>query len=221
MPSSLVLSDVTKRYGDGPAVLDGLSHRFAPGTLTVLVGPNGAGKTTLLRLLSVLAYPTTGTVRYDDLNVHDHPYRYLAHVGLVHAGAGLPEHLTTPELLEWILRSRGGWADDGPGRIAALLDRLDLDERRKNRIGTYSSGMTQKAQIAAALIADPDVLLMDEPLRSLDTSTTEATVALIEAFIADGGLAVVASHLTDALAPLADDTLSLGAPAPSATHPAT
>lgn len=218
MASPLVLTDVTKRYGDGPAVLDGLSHRFAPGTLTVLVGPNGAGKTTLLRLLSVLAYPTTGTVHYGDLDVHAHPHRYLAHVGLVHAGAGLPEHLTAPELLEWILRSRGGWTDDAPDRIAALLDRLDLDERRTNRIGTYSSGMMQKAQIAAALIADPDVLLMDEPLRSLDTATTEASVALIEEFVADGGLAVVASHLTDALAPLADTTLSLGPeePTPSA-----
>ena len=121
--------------------------------------------------------------------------------------------------MEWILRSRGGWADDGPNRISALLDRLQLDERRSNHIGTYSSGMTQKAQIAAALIAEPDVLLMDEPLRSLDTSTTEATVELIEDFVADGGLAVVASHLTDALAPLADDTLSLGAPAASAAEP--
>jgi ABC-2 type transport system ATP-binding protein len=219
MASPLVLTDVTKRYGDGPPVLDGLSHRFAPGTLTVLVGPNGAGKTTLLRLLSVLAYPTTGSVQYGDLDVHAHPHRYLAHVGLVHAEVGLPEHLTAPELMEWILRSRGGWADDGPNRISALLDRLQLDERRSNHIGTYSSGMTQKAQIAAALIAEPDVLLMDEPLRSLDTSTTEATVELIEDFVADGGLAVVASHLTDALAPLADDTLSLGAPAASAAEP--
>ena len=219
MASPLVLTDVTKRYGDGPAVLDGLSHRFTPGTLTVLVGPNGAGKTTLLRLLSVLAYPTTGTVQYGDLDVHAYPHRYLAHVGLVHAEVGLPEHLTAPELMEWILRSRGGWADDGPNRISALLDRLQLDERRSNHIGTYSSGMTQKAQIAAALIAEPDVLLMDEPLRSLDTSTTEATVELIENFVADGGLAVVASHLTDALAPLADDTLSLGAPVASAAEP--
>ena len=217
MASPLVLTDVTKRYGDGPPVLDALSHRFAPGTLTVLVGPNGAGKTTLLRLLSVLAYPTTGTVQYGDLDVHAHPHRYLAHVGLVHAEVGLPEHLTAPELMEWILRSRGGWEDGGPERISALLDHLRLDERRSNRIGTYSSGMTQKAQIAAALIAEPDVLLMDEPLRSLDTATTEATVALIEDFVADGGLAVVASHLTDALSPLADDTLSLETPATTAS----
>jgi ABC-2 type transport system ATP-binding protein len=211
MASSLVLDDVTKRYGDGPAVLDGLSRTVEPGTLTLLVGPNGAGKTTLLRLLSVLAYPTTGTVRYGDLDVHAHPHRYLQQVGLVHAGTQLPEHLTAVELLEWILRSRDHWSDDAPDRISTLLDHLRLDERRSNLIGTYSSGMTQKTQIAAAFVADPAVVLMDEPLRSLDTATADATVDRLEQFVADGGLAVIASHLTDALMPLADGTLSLGA----------
>jgi len=217
MASSLVLDAVTKRYGDGPAVLDGLTHTFAPGTLTLLVGPNGAGKTTLLRLLSVLAYPTTGTVRYGDLDVHAHPHRYLADVGLVHAGAQLPEHLTAPELLEWILRSRGRWTADAPDRVDALLTRLRLDERRAQLVGTYSSGMLQKTKIAAALVAAPDVVLMDEPLRSLDTDTADAAVDLLADFVADGGLAVVASHLTDALTPLADATLALGPETPTET----
>ena len=215
MTSSLTLNNITKRYGDGPAVLDDLSRTFAPGSLTMLVGPNGAGKSTLLRLLSVLSYPTTGTVRYGDLNVHEHPYQYLADVGIVHADAHLPEHLSAVELLEWILRSRDHWTDESPNHIDSLLHRLQLDERRENLIGTYSSGMTQKTQIAAALVAEPDVLLMDEPLRSLDTATADATINLLERFVDDGGLAVVASHLTDALDALADDTIALGAPAPS------
>jgi len=213
MADSLTLENLTKRYGDGPPVVDGLAQSLAPGTLTLLVGPNGAGKTTLLRLLSVQAYPTSGTVRYGTLNVHDAPYEYLQAVGLVHAGPHLPEHLTAVELLEWILRSRGQWTDDeSPARIADLLDRLQLDERRSNLIGTYSSGMVQKAQVAAAFVAEPEVVLMDEPLRSLDTATTEATVDLLRGFIDDGGLAVIASHLTEALRPLADDVLALGEP---------
>jgi len=211
MAASLVLDALTKRYSDGPPILGGLSRSFAPGTLTLLVGPNGAGKTTLLRLLSVQAYPTSGTVHYGDLDVHAHPYRYLQHVGLVHAGPELPEHLTAVELLEWILRSRGQWdSAGGDARIAAVLDRLRLDERRSNLIGTYSSGMVQKAQVAAAFVAEPAVVLMDEPLRSLDTATTEATVDLIDEFVAGGGLAIVASHLTDALRPLADEVVRLG-----------
>ena len=71
MADTLTLEGLTKRYGDGPPVLDGRSQSMAPGTLTLLVGPNGAGKTTLLRLLSVQAYPTGGTVCYGSLNVHD------------------------------------------------------------------------------------------------------------------------------------------------------
>ena len=215
MAASLVLDALTKRYSDGPPILGGLSRSFAPGTLTLLVGPNGAGKTTLLRLLAVQAYPTSGTVHYGDLDVHAHPYRYLQHVGLVHAGPELPEHLTAVELLEWILRSRGQWdSAGGDARIAAVLDRLRLDERRSNLIGTYSSGMVQKAQVAAAFVAEPAVVLMDEPLRSLDTATTEATVDLIDEFVADGGLAIVASHLTDALRPLADAVVRLGEESP-------
>jgi len=211
MADILTLDGLTKRYGDGPPVIDDLSRSFAPGTLTLLVGPNGAGKTTLLRLLSVQAYPTSGTVHYGDVDVHQEPYRYLRDVGLVHAGPELPEHLTAVELLEWILRSRGHWTDDeGPSRIDALLDRLRLDERRENLIGTYSSGMVQKAQVAAAFVAEPAVVLMDEPLRSLDTATTEATVELIQSFVADGGLAIVASHQTDALTPYADERIQLG-----------
>jgi len=219
MASSLTADNVTKRYGNGPAVIDGLSRSFEPGTLTLLLGPNGAGKTTLLRLLSVLAYPTRGTVRYGDLDVHANPHRYLAHVGLVHAGRPLPEQLSATELLEWILRSRNAWGEDGPDRRASLLDRLQLDERRQNLIGTYSSGMVQKTQIAAALVAAPAVLLMDEPLRSLDATTTEQTVGLIEAFVGNGGLAVIASHVTEALSPLADDVLRLGAEQEAASYP--
>jgi ABC-2 type transport system ATP-binding protein len=215
MASALVLDSITKRYGNGPPVLDGLSRTFDPGTLSLLVGPNGAGKTTLLRLLSVLSYPTSGTVRYGDLDVHAHPYRYLDHVGLVHADAQLPEHLSAVELLEWILRSRSGWTEAASDRIAALFDRLQLDERRENLIGTYSSGMTQKTQIAAALVAEPEVLLLDEPLRSLDTATADATVALLQEFVEAGGLAVVASHSTDALTALADTTVTLGKETPT------
>jgi ABC-2 type transport system ATP-binding protein len=209
MADTLTLNHVTKRYGDDDPVLENLSHAFPPGTLTLLTGPNGSGKTTLLRLLSVLSYPTEGSIQYGDLVVHDHPYRYLQHVGIVHASGQLPEHLTAVELLEWMARSRGTWADDGPDRLHALLDRLHLDERRAALLRTYSSGMVKKTQIAAAFLARPDVVLMDEPLRSLDTATTNATLGLVSDFVASGGVAIVASHITTALREHADVVLSL------------
>ncbi|MEL6769850.1 MAG: ABC transporter ATP-binding protein [Bacteroidota bacterium] len=218
MSAALVLDRVTKRYGQGLAVLDGFSHTFAPGTTTALVGPNGSGKSTLLRLLMALAFPTSGTIRYGDpgsgpgqgLDVHKHPYRYLRHVGIVHDAPRLPQHLTAVELLEWVLRQRGQWDDGAAARVEALLDTVLLDERRTQVIGTYSSGMLRKTQLAAALVATPSVLLMDEPFRGLDTAATAAALDLARAHIAAGGLAVLSSHRADLLDVLADETVTLG-----------
>mgnify|MGYP006272140691 CR=1 FL=1 len=216
MADSLHLDGVTKRYGQDPPVITAMTHTFVPGSVTGLVGPNGSGKTTLLRLLSVTAYPTEGTVHYGDLNIHAHPYRYLQHVGMVHAEPELPTHLSAVELLTWVLRSRNRWDAAGPARINELLDALALDERRDNLIGTYSSGMLQKTQVAAALAPRPAVLLLDEPLRSLDTASSDAATDLLRAFKNDGGLVVIASHLNDALQQLVDDTIALGAEAEKA-----
>lgn len=206
----LVLDSVSKQYGQHEPVIQSMSHTFKPGTLTMLIGPNGAGKTTLLRMLSVLAYPTDGQVLYDDFDVHETPYRYLKHVGVVHAEAGLPEHLTAVELLEWVARSRETWGEDGESQIGDLLDQLHLDERRVNLLGTYSSGMLKKVQIGAAFIAHPDVLIMDEPLRSLDRATTDATIDMVEAFVEDGGIGIVASHLDSELRDLATEVVQMG-----------
>jgi ABC-2 type transport system ATP-binding protein len=206
----LVLDSVSKQYGQHEPVIQSMSHTFAPGTLTMLIGPNGAGKTTLLRMLSVLAYPTDGQVLYDDFDVHDTPYRYLKHVGVVHAEAGLPEHLTAVELLEWVARSRETWGDSGETQIGDLLDRLRLDERRVNLLGTYSSGMLKKVQIGAAFIAQPTVLLMDEPLRSLDRATTDAAIEMVSEFVEGGGIGIVASHLDSELRKLATNIVRMG-----------
>ena len=209
-PEPLVLDGLTKRYGRGRPVLDNLSARFEPGTATGLVGPNGSGKTTLLRLLTVLSYPTAGAVRWGALDVHAHPHRWLRHVGVVHDRPDLPEYLSAVELLEWVLRAREQWSAEAPARIGALLDAVRLDERRENLIGTYSSGMRRKTQLAAALVAAPSVLLMDEPLRGLDAESTAAALDLVRRFRAEGGLILVASHRHDALAGLVDGVLDLG-----------
>jgi len=204
----LVLEGVGKRYGRREHVLRGVSHAFRPGTATALVGPNGSGKTTLLRLLTCLSFPTEGTIRYGDLDVHRHPYRYLAHVGVLHDGAGLPEALSAEEVLAWVLRARTG-ADD-PARTAAVLEAVRLDERRAEPIGTYSTGMRQKTQLAAALVAQPSVLLLDEPFSGLDTETIAAALALLAAFKGAGGTVVFSSHQQETLDALADEVMRMG-----------
>lgn len=202
---------VTKKYLFGPFVLRDLSHTFEPGTATGLVGPNGSGKSTLLRVLSALSVPTSGRVVYGDLDVHVHPHRYLADVGVVHDQPDLPGSLTAVETLEWIARERGMWNADAVVRHAALLDEVRLDERREQITSTYSAGMTRKAQIAAALVGAPAVLLLDEPFRALDTEATEAALGLLAAFRDGGGLVVLSSHRADLLDRLCDERLDLGA----------
>lgn len=209
-PQPLTLDGVRKRYGTGPFVLDGLDHVVKPGTATGLVGPNGSGKSTLLRLLAVLTRPTEGAIRYGDLDIHASPRAYLQHVGIVHDKADLPGFLAAPELLEWIARERGVWTDASPEAHSALLDAVALDDRRVQPIGTYSSGMTRKTQIAAAFAAQPDVLLLDEPFRALDTEATEAAVLGLAAFRDAGGTVLLSSHRADLMERLADTVITLG-----------
>lgn len=179
------------------------------GSATGLVGPNGSGKTTLLRLLSAVAYPTTGSVQYGDLDIHAHPFTYLRHVGQVYADAQLPQHLTAVELLEWILREREDWDGNGSARVEQMLDAVLLDERRHNLIGTYSSGMIQKTQLAVALVARPNVLLLDEPFRGLDSEATSAALELVDDFRKAGGLLLIASHTRALLDQFCDEVMDL------------
>ena len=204
----LKLDNLSKRYKVGPYVISEFNYEFQKGIATALVGPNGSGKTTLLRLLSVSAFPTSGNIKYGDLNIFDHPHQYLSRVGIVYDQPDLPGYLSTIELLEWVLRNRGLWNSDAQNKINGLLDQLLLDERRNNLIGTYSSGMMKKAQIAAALIARPAILLMDEPFKGLDEESKQATIDLLKDFISNGQILIVSSHIKATLEPICNDYIS-------------
>jgi ABC-type multidrug transport system ATPase subunit len=206
----LQVQNLSKRYGRGPLIIDGLTRTFRPGTVTGLVGPNGAGKSTLLRLLSVLSYPTEGRVTYGDIDVHREPYRYLLRAGIVHESAALPEYLSASELVEYVHRARGTWNGEAASHRAELFDRILLDERRENLLGTYSSGMVRKTQIVLALATRPDILLMDEPFRGLDRDSVEAALDLLIEFKSRGGLVLVSGHERETLHRICDDFLLIG-----------
>ncbi|MFK7848879.1 MAG: ATP-binding cassette domain-containing protein [Rhodothermales bacterium] len=206
---NLELTSVTKRYGLGSPVISDFNHTFKAGTSTGLMGQNGSGKTTLLRMLSVTSFPTSGQIAFAGNSVHSTPYAYLRHVGIVHDESSLPQFMSAVELLEYALRSRDKWTEDSPAHIDTLLDKLMLDERRQNLIGTYSSGMLKKTQIGMALIAEPSVLLMDEPFRGLDVDSLQAATTLFNALKEKGGLMVIASHRKDMLSALCDDYIHL------------
>ena len=201
------LNNITKQFKAGKLVFSSVNETFRKGEFIGLTGPNGSGKTTFLRLLSVNSFPTSGYITYKNMNIHENPQAYLKDVGLVHDQESLPVHLSAVELLEWVLRSRNLWSELSEKEINDIFDRLSLLDDRNEQIGTYSTGMKKKTQVAAAFITRPKVLILDEPLRGLDSSTRgEVEKMLVEAK-SRGALILMASHTADVNAEFVDRTL--------------
>jgi len=191
----LFVEHLSKQYSARKTVIHDMNEVFTPGTWTGLVGPNGSGKTTFLRLISLNSYPTSGQIRYGDLDIHQKPGRYLQHVGIVHDEESLPGELSAVELIRWVLTSRNQWTEKSEDTIRERFDRLQLDEQREERIKTYSTGMKKKVQIAAAFSVNPKILILDEPLRGLDRASREEVLRMIRESANRGAMVLMASHL--------------------------
>ncbi|WP_433343490.1 ATP-binding cassette domain-containing protein [Streptomyces sp. CA-253872] len=202
--TAIDVHELTKEYG-GNRVLDGLGFSLAPGQVTGFLGPNGSGKSTTLRLLLGLARPTAGTALVDG-----RPYAALTaplrRVGaLLDANAAHPRR-SARDHLRVLAASNGIPA----ARVGAVLDRVGLTEVAGRRVGTYSLGMRQRLGIAAALLGDPDVLVLDEPANGLDPEGMTWLRELLRDHAAAGGTALVSSHLTYETARYADHLLVIG-----------
>jgi ABC-2 type transport system ATP-binding protein len=187
------IKNLSKQYRPGRPIFTKFSKTFSRGSAVGITGPNGSGKTTFLRILSVNSFPTEGQVLADGVDIHRKPSEYLKDVGLVHDEESLPQHLTASELLQWILRSRKKWDENSPQRIEQMFESLALDDRDE-QIGTFSTGMKKKTQIAAALIIDPEILIMDEPLRGLDSETRVVVMDLLKTAKSKNTLIFMSSH---------------------------
>lgn len=191
------LQNVTKQFKAGKTIFKSVNDKFKVGEFIGLSGPNGSGKTTFLRLLSVNSFPTAGAILYNGFDIHKEPQRYLQDVGLVHDQETLPVHLSAVELLEWVLRSRKIWNDQSADEINILFDKLSLAEDRYEQIGTYSTGMKKKMQVAAACVVHPKVLILDEPMRGLDVNTRNVVEEILQNAKKGGTLILMASHTAD------------------------
>lgn len=201
------LNDITKQFKAGKPVFASVNETFRKGEFIGLTGPNGSGKTTFLRLLSVNSFPTLGRITYKNMNIHENPQAYLKDVGLVHDQESLPVHLSAVELLEWVLRSRKLWSDTSGKEVNDIFERLSLLDDRNEQIGTYSTGMRKKTQVAAAFIIRPKVLILDEPLRGLDSSTRDQVEKMLVEAKSGGALILMASHTADVRAEFVDRIL--------------
>jgi ABC-2 type transport system ATP-binding protein len=192
----LELRELTRFYGAIPAIR-GVNASLAPGDVLGLLGPNGSGKSTTVKMLVGLLEPTSGAVVFEGVNIADDLAGFKARVGYVPEEAHLYTFFTPPEYLEFVGRLRG--LDDRTlaRRIDEFLRLFNLESARYQPITACSKGMRQKVLISAALLHDPDILVLDEPCSGLDVSTTMALRELIQRLRVRGKIIVYSSHVMD------------------------
>jgi len=192
------LAGLTKRFKRTLAV-DGADLEVQPGDIFGLLGPNGAGKTTIIRMILGLIAPTSGQVAvfgYDPLRERA---AVLARVGAIVESPALYPGLSGRDNLRAMALLIGV---DDPARIERVLEQMGLAARAKDRFGTYSLGMKQRLCIAAALLTDPQLLILDEPTNGLDVEATHLFYDLIVDIAAQGTTVLFSTHLMDQVARL-------------------
>ena len=196
-PNAIVeVTNVTKSFGDVVAVSD-VTFTVGPG-VTALLGPNGAGKSTLFRVMCGLTAPTRGTVRVLGADArNDRAVR--GRIGLAPQQDALFDRLTGHRFVEVAAETHG--VPDAHAAAHRVLDLVELDADDPKPVGAYSKGMRQRIKLAAALVHDPDLLILDEPLTGLDPVQRNRMIRLFHQLGDDGKCLLVSSHVLDEVAP--------------------
>ena len=192
-----------KKFGTKEAVA-GIDLEIAGGSLAGLVGPNGAGKTTSLSMMTGLLRPDAGQVVVNGLDVWADPPAAKAIMGVVPDEARLFDRLSGAEMLEYAGRLRGMPAGEARSRAAQLLDVLDLAADAKRLVADYSTGMRKKATLGCALINNPAVLFLDEPLEGVDPISADVIRRLLTRFVGSGSTVLFSSHVMELVEQVCD-----------------
>lgn len=196
--SAISVKGLSKSYGDLVAVKNA-TFEVPLGTICGFVGPNGSGKTTTIRMLLSLIDPTSGSGEILDLPI-SHPERYLSKVGAMIEGPAFYPALTGSENLR-VLATLGGYPHD---RVPELIDLVGLSGRGDDKYKTYSLGMKQRLGIAAALLPEPKLLILDEPTNGLDPAGIQEIRDLLSKLAKTGVTVFVSSHLLSEIEMIAE-----------------
>ncbi len=201
----IVVEELTKRYGAFTAV-DHVSFSVEPGSVTGFLGPNGAGKSTSMRMMVGLTTPTSGTAtiagrRFSDLPNPGVEVGVMLDASAQHAGRTGREILTVAQRMMGLPARR----------VAEMLELVGLTDTEANRrVGNYSLGMRQRLGIAAALIGEPEVLVLDEPANGLDPAGIRWMRDLLRGYADQGGTVLLSSHLLHEVEVVADEIVMIG-----------
>jgi ABC-2 type transport system ATP-binding protein len=198
------MSGLVKRYGTVVA-LDGLDLVVPKGTVLGLLGPNGAGKTTAVRILTTLLEPDEGSIEVAGLDVRTQPGDVRRRIGLSGQAAAVDEHLTGYENLDMVGRMYHLGRRKSRSRARELLERFDLVEAGDRPAKTYSGGMRRRLDLAAALVAEPEVVFLDEPTTGLDPRSRVQMWATIQELVRGGSTVLLTTQYMEEADRLADD----------------
>ena len=203
MPS-ITTVHLTKKFGAFTALHD-LNLSIEGSKCVGFLGPNGAGKTTTLKLLSDMIFPTSGEAFLNGVPVRADRKRALAQAGVLIETPEIYASLTPREALGMVASLRGLPHAEQPGRIRAVLDEVKMAEWADKKVGKFSKGMKQRINIAAALLTDPEVLLLDEPSTGLDPRGMAEVREIIRGLKRDRRLIFMSSHILSEVADVCDE----------------
>ncbi|MGA2907651.1 MAG: ABC transporter ATP-binding protein [Terracidiphilus sp.] len=192
----LELRNVSKHFSGIPAV-DDVSFCARPGEVTGYLGPNGSGKTTTMKMITGLIEMTFGHILFEGKPIQDDLIAYKRRMGYVPEEPYLYTHLSGAEYLTMVAQLRDLPPQESSERIDGLLRLLSLHDDRHASISGYSKGMRQKILIAAALLHNPDLILLDEPFSGLDVGSSLTLRSLIQELAARGKVVLFSSHELD------------------------
>ena len=192
----LELKGITKKYNVFPAV-DNVSFRIQPGEILGYLGPNGAGKTTTIKMLTGLLTPTSGDIFFQGKRIKNTLVEYKTKIGYVPEEPDIYPHLSAYDYLLMVGRLRQIPEKTLKAKIEQFMELLRLSLEMQSSISSYSKGMVQKVLLSAALLHDPDILLLDEPLSGLDVETSLIIKDLIKHLSKKGKIIFYCSHILE------------------------
>jgi len=199
---------LTKRYSAIPAVQD-VSFSIRPGQILGYLGPNGSGKSTTVKMLTGLIEPSDGEIFFRGENVLKNRLWFSRHFGYVPEEPYLYAHLTGREYLQLAGRLRGMEKSVLERKIEAMLELFGLAEFRDTQMSSYSKGMRQKVLLSAALLHDPQVLILDEPFSGLDVTAALVFRSLLQALANEGKMILYSSHVLEVVEKVCSEVVIL------------
>jgi ABC-2 type transport system ATP-binding protein len=203
MAAAVVIQNLCKSYGTVPAVKD-VSFQVNPGEIFGLLGPNGAGKTTTIRCLCTLAKPDTGSIAIGGVSAIEQPREARKRLGYVAQEVAIDKILTGRELLELQAALYHIPKVEARQRIEVLLEVLDLHSYADKKTGSYSGGLQRRLDLAAGLLHQPEVLVLDEPTVGLDIESRVVVWDFLRQLRASGTTILITSHYLEEVDALAD-----------------